>query len=56
MRLVEMRLVKQRGTLDSHKCADGYTWNGAYGTQFFADPKEKLVVVGTAAPGELRKY
>jgi len=34
-----------------------YTWNGAYGTAFFADPKDKLVVVvGTAAPGELRKY
>jgi CubicO group peptidase (beta-lactamase class C family) len=34
-----------------------YTWNGAYGTGFFADPAEKLVVVfGTAAPGELRKY
>lgn len=34
-----------------------YSWNGAFGTQFFADPKEKLVVVvGTAAPGELRKY
>ena len=34
-----------------------FTWNGAYGTSFFADPKEKLVVVvGTAAPGELRKY
>ena len=34
-----------------------FSWNGAYGTQFFADPKEKLVVVvGTAAPGELRKY
>jgi CubicO group peptidase (beta-lactamase class C family) len=34
-----------------------YTWNGAYGTAFFADPAEKLVVVfGTAAPGELRKY
>lgn len=34
-----------------------YTWNGAYGTAFFADPKAKLVVVfGTAAPGELRKY
>ena len=37
--------------------AGEYSWNGAYGTQFFADPKEKLVVVvGTAAPGELRKY
>jgi CubicO group peptidase (beta-lactamase class C family) len=34
-----------------------FTWNGAYGTQFFCDPKEHLVVVvGTAAPGELRKY
>jgi CubicO group peptidase (beta-lactamase class C family) len=34
-----------------------FTWNGAYGTQFFVDPKERLVVVvGTAAPGELRKY
>ena len=34
-----------------------YSWNGAYGTVFFADPKEKLVVVvGTAAPGEIRKY
>ncbi|HEY6967240.1 MAG TPA: serine hydrolase domain-containing protein, partial [Burkholderiales bacterium] len=33
------------------------TWNGAYGTQFFCDPKERLVVVvGTAAPGALRKY
>lgn len=37
--------------------AGEYSWNGAYGTQFFADPKEKLVVVvGTAAPGDLRKY
>lgn len=34
-----------------------YTWNGAFGTAFFADPAERLVVVfGTAAPGELRKY
>jgi CubicO group peptidase (beta-lactamase class C family) len=34
-----------------------YSWNGAYGTGFFADPKERLLVVfGTAAPGELRKY
>jgi CubicO group peptidase (beta-lactamase class C family) len=34
-----------------------FTWNGAYGTAFFVDPKERLVVVvGTAAPGELRKY
>lgn len=34
-----------------------YSWNGANGTQYFADPKERLlVVVGTAAPGDLRKY
>lgn len=34
-----------------------YSWNGAQGTGFFADPKEHLIVVfGTAAPGELRKY
>jgi CubicO group peptidase (beta-lactamase class C family) len=34
-----------------------YSWNGANGTGFFADPKEQLVVAfGTAAPGELRKY
>jgi CubicO group peptidase (beta-lactamase class C family) len=34
-----------------------FTWNGAYGTQFVCDPKAHLVVVvGTAAPGELRKY
>lgn len=34
-----------------------YSWNGAYGTGFFVDPAEDLVVVfGTAAPGNLRKY
>ena len=34
-----------------------YSWNGAYGTGFFADPQARLVVVfATAAPGELRKY
>ena len=34
-----------------------YTWNGANGTAFWVDPAERLVVVfGTAAPGELRKY
>ena len=34
-----------------------FTWNGANGTGFFADPKEHLVVAyGTAAPGEIRKY
>ena len=34
-----------------------FSWNGANGTGFFADPKQQLVVTfGTAAPGELRKY
>lgn len=34
-----------------------YTWNGANGTLFWADPAEKLVVVaGTVGPGEIRKY
>ena len=34
-----------------------YTWNGANGTLFWNDPVERLtVVVGTAAPGEIRKY
>lgn len=34
-----------------------YSWNGAYGTGFFADPQARLLVVfATAAPGELRKY
>jgi len=34
-----------------------YSWNGATGTAYWADPNEKLVVVlGTAAPGDIRKY
>lgn len=34
-----------------------YSWNGTYGTGFFVDPKADIVVVfGTAAPGDLRKY
>ncbi|MES2017593.1 MAG: serine hydrolase domain-containing protein [Pseudomonadota bacterium] len=33
-----------------------FTWNGANGTAFWADPKERLVVVyGMATPGALRK-
>jgi CubicO group peptidase (beta-lactamase class C family) len=37
--------------------AGDYTWNGANGTIYWADPQERLVVVvGTAAPGEIRKY
>jgi CubicO group peptidase (beta-lactamase class C family) len=34
-----------------------FTWNGANGTIFWADPRERLVVVaGMVTPGELRKY
>jgi CubicO group peptidase (beta-lactamase class C family) len=34
-----------------------YTWNGANGTIFWADPKEQLVVVMmSVGPGEIRKY
>jgi CubicO group peptidase (beta-lactamase class C family) len=34
-----------------------YLWNGANGTAWWNDPKERLVVVyATAAPGEIRKY
>ncbi len=34
-----------------------YTWNGAFGTSYWADPREQLVVVTmTAGPGEIRKY
>jgi CubicO group peptidase (beta-lactamase class C family) len=37
--------------------AGDFSWNGANGTSFWADPKEKLVVVvGTVAPGDIRKY
>ena len=33
-----------------------FTWNGANGTIFWADPKEQMVVVMMAvAPGEIRK-
>jgi len=33
-----------------------YSWNGAYGTIFFVDPKEQMVVVMMGvAPGEIRK-
>ena len=35
----------------------GYTWNGANGTIFWADPTERLVVVVMSlGPGEIRKY
>jgi CubicO group peptidase (beta-lactamase class C family) len=34
-----------------------FTWNGANGTIFWVDPKERLtVVVMGVSPGEIRKY
>jgi CubicO group peptidase (beta-lactamase class C family) len=34
-----------------------YTWNGANGTIFWVDPKERMVVVVmSVGPGEIRKY
>jgi len=37
--------------------ADEYNWGGAYGTAFWIDPKEQLVVVSmTQAPGAIRVH
>ena len=47
----------QDGVAATPGTAGDYTWNGANGTAFWVDPKERLVVVyGTVAPGEIRKY
>jgi len=47
---------KDRGIAAINGNIGDYTWNGAYGTTFWADPKEKMVVVMmAAAPGEIRK-
>jgi CubicO group peptidase (beta-lactamase class C family) len=52
---VAVRLVN--GVAAVPGTAGDYTWNGANGTAYWADPKERLVVVyGTVAPGEIRKY
>lgn len=52
---VAVRLVD--GVAATPGTAGDYTWNGANGTAFWVDPKERLVVVyGTVAPGEIRKY
>ena len=46
----------ERGVAAINGNVGDYTWNGAYGTTFWADPKEKMVVVMmAAAPGEIRK-
>jgi CubicO group peptidase (beta-lactamase class C family) len=47
----------QEGLAATPGTVGDFTWNGANGTLFWGDPKEKLaVVVGTAGPGEIRKY
>lgn len=47
---------KYRGVSAINGNIGDFTWNGAYGTMFFADPKENMVVVMMAAtPGDLRK-
>jgi CubicO group peptidase (beta-lactamase class C family) len=47
---------KEKGLSATNGNIGDYTWNGANGTLFWVDPKEKLVVVMmAAAPGELRK-
>lgn len=47
---------KDRGVAAINGNIGDYTWNGAYGTTFWVDPKEKMVVVMmAAAPGEIRK-
>ncbi len=47
----------QPGVAATSGTVGDYTWNGANGTAWWNDPKEKLVVVyGTVAPGEIRKY
>jgi len=45
-----------RGLSANNGNVGDYSWNGAYGTVFWADPKEQMVVVMMGvAPGEIRK-
>jgi CubicO group peptidase (beta-lactamase class C family) len=46
----------ERGLSANNGNVGDYSWNGAYGTIFFVDPKEQMVVVMmSVAPGEIRK-
>ena len=46
----------ERGLSANNGNVGDYSWNGAYGTIFFVDPKEQMVVVMMGvAPGEIRK-
>jgi CubicO group peptidase (beta-lactamase class C family) len=45
------------GVADLNGSAGDFNWGGAYGTYFWVDPKEELVVVSmTQAPGPIRVY
>lgn len=45
------------GLADLNGSAGDFNWGGAYGTYFWVDPKEELVVVSmTQAPGPIRVY
>lgn len=46
----------ERGLAANNGNVGDYSWNGAYGTIFFVDPKEQMVVVMMGvAPGDIRK-
>ena len=46
----------ERGLSANNGNVGDYSWNGAYGTIFWADPKEQMVVVMMGvAPGDIRK-
>ena len=46
----------ERGLAANNGNVGDYSWNGAYGTVFWADPKEQMVVVMMGvAPGDIRK-
>jgi len=47
----------ERGVAATNGSIGDYTWNGANGTVFWADPAERLtVVMMSVGPGEIRKY
>jgi CubicO group peptidase (beta-lactamase class C family) len=48
---------KATGVANGNGSAGDYNWGGAYGTYFWVDPKEQLVVVSmTQAPGPIRLH
>jgi len=48
---------RDTGVADSNGSPGDYNWGGAFGTYFWVDPKEQLVVVSmTQAPGPIRVH